>query len=399
MLASRSRNWRRNASSPLAVALTLSFCAQTILIAPAQAFLFIVAKKVQVFTPMESKLSDQSGTSVDTATGDDIQGGLAPLSLQNNANSSSKTDKLESDAGGQYLKLHAETISVKQKGPLDGNGDLKANTLPTKSLKLELEVGKDKFIDKAKNVNVMPLSLQDSDAAVDQKFITENECEKAQISELWEATLNRNPDIQFVVQKLVPSSDKGRTTTMLMRLISSTLCSVAGGVAVVNPSPGGFAATQVATSTIMNIIGSVDSNQRNHASIDEGQAISLYMLVRGTADKVTENYRDYKKFIRKINRAEKSSEKVESLVAEVRSAQDAIKQIESDYLIDKAQGEVEEAVADARRYRQSLIDLAGVEAVNKLDLALKDQLVAEESGTLDKGPVLPGQKARPLSFE
>ena len=403
MFAFKWRNRQRNTCSPLVVALTMSLCAQNSLVGPAQALPFIAAKKPQVHVPMESKLDDAAGPSADTesreATKDtnnkSDETNLAPLTLTEDAKGSAGKTQPASESGAQFLKLHAETVSVTQKGPLDGDSESKPTTLPSKSLKGELGAGKGKLIDQANKVNVRPLSLQYSEAETEQKTITELDCERAQISELWEATLNRNQDIQFVVQKLMPNSDKGRTTTMLMRLISMTLSTAVSTTAVVNPTPGGYATSQVASNAIMSVINTVDSKQRGRESLDEGQAISLYMMVRGTADKVTENYRDYKKFVRKIDRSENRTEKLQNMIADTRSRQDDIRQFEMEYWIDRSQGDVEEAVADARRYRQSLIDLAGGEAVTKLDLALNEQLIAEQNGVLDKGPLLPGQRLKP----
>ncbi len=48
------------------------------------------------------------------------------------------------------------------------------------------------------------------------------------------------------------------------------------------------------------------------------------------------------------------------------------------YTLAKAKGDVEEAYYDARRYRQTLIDLAGSEAVSKLDRSWQDQFLAEK---------------------
>ncbi len=55
MLASKSRNMFRSASTPLALALTVSLCAQALFVGPAQALSFISAKKSQLQTPNGSE--------------------------------------------------------------------------------------------------------------------------------------------------------------------------------------------------------------------------------------------------------------------------------------------------------------------------------------------------------
>jgi hypothetical protein len=85
------------------------------------------------------------------------------------------------------------------------------------------------------------------------------------------------------------------------------------------------------------------------------------------------------------------------MIRDARSGQDAAKQIEMEYTLSKAKGDVEEANYDARRYRQTLIDLAGGEAVNKLDQALQDQLLAEKE--LDKKTQVAEKPTTALSEE
>ncbi len=435
MLASKSRSWPRRTSSPLALALTVSLCVQALESGPAQALSFITAKKSQLQTPMEAKLDLDAGPISDTASGDtqaaakvansetknDLKSDskknkkeskkdsvkdsakdsvkasepessnkgesqiLAPLSLTDEKQSGGNSEEGSAAKGSddtQYMKLHAETMGVAPKGPLDGDGSSAPTTLPSKSLKSEIGPGKGRLVDQAKNVNVMPTVLMDTDEETDQKIITDRECEKAQVSDLWEATLTRNQDIQFVVQKLMPSSDKSHATTALMRMISSTLATGISAGAMLSPSPAGYMSAQMGSSMIMQSMGLLEAKNNRKAQIDQGQAISLYKMVRDTADKVTENYRDYKKYVKRADRAQTTASDLQNMIQDARAGQDAAKQIEMEYTLSKAKGDVEEAWYDARRYRQTLIDLAGSEAVNKLDQALQDQLLAEKE--LDK---------------
>ena len=451
MLASKSRSWLRSTSTPLALALTVSLCAQALLVGPAQALSFISAKKSQLQTPMEAKLDLDSGPSADTTAGDsqetaktstaeakaepksepktESKSESKKVSRRDSKKDSAKasvpatSDKAEApslaplsltddkEAGGnaqegatpganddkQYMKLHAETMGVSPKGPLDGDGNSGPTTLPSKSLKSEIGPGKGKLVDQAKNVNVMPTVLMDTDEESDQKIITDRECEKAQVSDLWEATLTRNQDIQFVVQKLMPSSDKSHATTALMRMISSTLATGISAGAMLSPSPMGYATAQMGSSMIMQTMGLMEAKNGRKAQIDQGQAISLYKMVRDTADKVTENYRDYKKYIKKADRAQVTTAELQNMIRDASAGQDAAKQIEMVYTLSKSKGDIEEAMYDARRYRQTLIDLAGGEAVNKLDQALQDQLIAEKE--LDKRTQVAEKPAAALSEE
>ena len=158
----------------------------------------------------------------------------------------------ENKGEGQYLKLRAETMGIAPKGPIDANGSgIENTTLPSRSLKQELTKNKGGVFDNAKQVNAVPMILMDTDAEAKARDQTERDYEKAQLSDLWEATLNRNPDIQFVVQRLMPSSDHNHATTVLMRLISSTICSIASSAPIVyGPNQAALVGAQMTSSMI-----------------------------------------------------------------------------------------------------------------------------------------------------
>ncbi len=161
---------------PLSVlALFVSISAQAMLCDPVYSLPFITAKNTNLHTPTEEKLN----SNIVDETGVD--------------------DK-------NYVKLHADTMSISPKGPMDGDGaDSARLTLPTKSLKSEIENNSGSGLDRARKVNVMPLLLMETYAEAAGKEQTDREFERVQLSDLWEATLNRNQDVQFVVQKLIHS--------------------------------------------------------------------------------------------------------------------------------------------------------------------------------------------------
>jgi len=279
-------------------------------------------------------------------------------------------DKLSSNNSDSQLSGDKKSEPKASLAPINLNEDKQGEKTQNSALDL---------VDRAKKVNMAPMPLIKSDEEVDQAISLDLECEKKQISALWEATLNRSPDIQFVVQKLLPSSDKNRTTTLLMRMLSSSLSSIAGTTPVITgPNPLAIVGSQFTSNAFNQIIDLQDSKRQKREQIDQAQAIMLYQMVRGIADKVTEHYRDYKFRVRSIDTTQIRARKLQNLVKETRLGQDAVKQIEMEYWIDRVKTEIDEAVYIARRYRQSLVDLAGGEAVYKLDKDLQDQLLAEK---------------------
>lgn len=384
MLAGKSRVSHKSRYAPMTLALTVSILAQTIVVVPAQALSFIATKRsAQLQTPVEEKLdSAPSAESSSTASGAASEPvNLAPLSLSDekvsDAPAAASPKKATSDDSEQsdkgYMKLEASQNQFVPKGPIGDDGNSVAPGLPVKSMKSEISVGDKKIMDQARQVNVMPIPLQDSDAEVERKIVTQLDAEKVQISDLWEATLTKSQDIKFVVQKLMPSSDTSRTTTLMMRMLSSTIVGGMSAASMVSPSPMTYAGTQAGASLIMNVLGMVESGQQKRARISQQECIMLYTMVRATADKLVENYRDYKFSVTRLDRASKRVQTMQTYIAGARSNQDAVKQIEMEYLLDKAQGDVEESNEYCRRHRQQLIDLAGNDAVEKLDQQLADQ--------------------------
>jgi hypothetical protein len=69
------------------------------------------------------------------------------------------------------------------------------------------------------------------------------------------------------------------------------------------------------------------------------------------------------------------------MVAESRQVQDPAKQIEMEYTLRKAKRDIDEKLEQARLYRQQLTDLAGPDAIAKLDKELLDEHTAIEALT------------------
>lgn len=64
------------------------------------------------------------------------------------------------------------------------------------------------------------------------------------------------------------------------------------------------------------------------------------------------------------------------MINDTRAGQDALKQIEMEYWIDRMKEEVEDAVYMARRHRQKLVDFAGNDSVSKVDKSFEEQRFA-----------------------
>ncbi len=292
---------------------------------------------------------------------------LAPLTL--NAAPESKPDASEASAGEGVIKLRATASGFVPKGPIDPESKVLWGN--TKGLSEKL--GDKTILDRAKGVNVMPLPLLPSAQETDKKIDTVLEAEKAQMSDLWEATLTRSPDIQFVVQKLMPTSNHGHAATVITHMLSAAMFGAMGAANMMMPNMGMYAATSSSGNVLASLIGIQDSKNAKKANLSETEGIMLYTIVRNTADKLVENYRNYKKTLATQQKAVGDFQDLQNMVVAARSGQDATKQVEMEYTLKRAQRDLDETADDLRKYRQSLFDLAGPDAVASLDKQIEEE--------------------------
>lgn len=119
-------------------------------------------------------------------------------------------------------------------------------------------------------------------------------------------------------------------------------------------------------------------------------------MVRGTADKLVDHYRNYRKEMTNLRLAEADLTALQTMVRETRSTQSPSTAIEMEYTLRKAQREINGITEDVRKYRQNLNDLAGGDAVAKLDKQLDEEQLAmdpaieeaQKEGQLG-GPITP----------
>lgn len=358
-------------------------------------------KKPNFHLPAQDKLEDSATESdtADSSTAGSTEGDK-PLDL-----SSIKLgdDKAQSDAPSEEgtLKTGATINDFVPKGPMgEGTTGLPATSIKVGEAKDDKSNKKDKkdsktaalgkgdLKDTAKAVNAQPLALINSNEEVQEKSELLDNSEKKQIADLWDATLERSPDIQFVVQKLVPTSDKGHATHIMMKMLSSVMYGAVGSMAMVSPTQGTYVAQNFAASLLGQLNGTLDKKQLAKMSLTQGEIISLYNMVRTTADRLVDQYRCYKKFTVSMDRAATDLEDLRNMAKDARVGQDAAKQLEMEYTLRKAQRDIDEKVEDVHRYRQNLMDIAGPEAIAKLDTQIKSEMQQLDDTKLQTDNVL-----------
>ena len=251
------------------------------------------AKQVFFQTPAYSKLVLGAGpqtndkvSSATTATAyADTSTALTPLTL---------SDPEPQESGQHSKSTLTATLTATgyvPKGPVDPAG--KSLFLPDESISDRLtEKG---ILKQATKVGLMPLPLQESTEELQQRADTEVDAEKVQLADLWESTLTQSPDIQFVIQKLIPTSKPGHTSTILTRMLGTAVFGAMGAMGTVAPGNMGVnAGGNMGASMIMNVLNLQEKKTAKLAQLSQTETIMLYNMVRGTADHLVDNYRGYK---------------------------------------------------------------------------------------------------------
>lgn len=287
---------------------------------------------------------------------------LSPVMLSDANTNNDKVASLtpESATGSGVLKSTVQQDVIVPKAP---NSDGAMDPISIKDGNI-----KDKVYKQAKSVNAMPLPLQESPEEASKKSDTLRENEKAQIAELWDATLTRSPEIQFVVQKLMPTNDHTHAATTMMNMLSTGLY---GAMGAVNMMSGGSAVSSMGTmmsgQMIAQVLGTAQGKMAKAAKLSETEQIMLFTIIRTTADKLVDTYRSYKKESASLEQAQLDLQDLKEMANEAVKTQDSVKQVEMQYTLKKAQRDVDGVIQDVKRFRQGLIDLAGPDPVAKLD--------------------------------
>lgn len=356
--------------------------AGSIALAPA-----VQAKRLSFEMPAYNKLIDGSGPQTnDVHTADGAQQSTDESSSSSSSSSSSNDlspltlngDQPSAATTGEGVlkgEVNKDSFAAKNNtgggtdsnAPASGQSKLVAGGKASKALN-----GREKAPD------VGPLALHESEGEVQEKVETIVDAEKQQLQDLWQATILRNPDIQFVINKLQPTSDQSHATAYMMKALGQALFGIMSAAPLMTPTPSPmmFMGSNAGASLLSNLFASHEAKQAKKYAISQEQATILYKIVRDVADKLVVDYRNYKREIVALEAAQKDFEDLQSMAAEAKTT-DASEAIKIEYTIRKAKRDLEYHNENIRRERQALIDLGGADAVAKLD-----QQLAEERNAL-----------------
>lgn len=348
----------------------------------------LAGKKPSLKLPVNDKLDLEAAP--EPVKAEEQSADLAPLSLSSPLEKKADATTTQED-GTETLNASVTKEQFVPKGPLDGENDTLKSTFSVKNSKMTGDgSGKGSLVDQATMVNASPLTLQPTTDEQASKLTEEQQIEKEQMTALWEAALQNSPDINFVLAKLMPSSDPSKTVTLLMKTLSTVIYTGIGSMGMMNPSQGTYLMQNLSFNVFSQILGTAESARNKKANISQAEQIMLYNMIRNTADKVVGHYRDYKLQHKKLNNANEDFEDLKKMVSEASAGSGASQQIEMNYTLKKAQREINEIGGQLGKYRQHLVDLSGQTAVEKLDESIdkefqsKTQLAGNEGSTEEK---------------
>lgn len=259
-------------------------------------------------------------------------------------------------------------IDAKELVPIDLNVEGKSNK-GTKSLPVNPAPSS---YEKAKNANLVPLPLIPSKTEKEdsEKFqLTEH---KRQLQDLWAATIDRSADIQFAISVLQPTSNQKHATSEALKLVGNALFNIGGTIAPAGPIRTGVALGNPIMNRIM-----LKPADGNVPQVSVGETIVLYKIVRDTADGLVDSYRNYRRCIAEKDAALMDLADLDRCKEEIHNQARPATIVQFEYTLSKAQRDAFLCNDKVELFRQKLLDLAGEEAVEKLDLE-----IAQEKETL-----------------
>lgn len=221
--------------------------------------------------------------------------------------------------------------------------------------------------DQARMVNLMPTGLQQTMEEEQSQADIKYNAEKLELADLWDSTLARSQDIQFVVQKLMPNNNSGKTASVMMKMLSATVFGGMSMMTMMAPNMGAQVGANAGASLMMQALNGMQTNADKKARLNQTEAIMLYKIVRDTAKQLVDAFKDYKIELSNLQRSNEDLNRLQGMVKDVRASQTPVEQIKLESILMEKQSEIQRQSELVSRHRQTLVDLSGTDAVAKLD--------------------------------
>ncbi len=199
---------------------------------------------------------------------------------------------------------------------------------------------------------------------------TSAELNSEELSDLWDAALANNPDIQFIIEKMTPKKSSIKSGGIVKDLSHAMYGCVLSGEGVASTAAKQSTGTQL----IMDVLCDKQSKEDKKQGTKESDAIVLFKMIRDTAHKLTTNFYNYKKYMNGLDRANLDLIDLSAMVADTREKVNSSHAAELDYLLRKQQRDIEAIQVSMERCHHELSVLCGQNAVSKLDARIAENI-------------------------
>ncbi len=286
---------------------------------------------------------------------------LSPINLGNSsqqpASPAAADESKETDAA--VLNGSVKDTEFAQSKSTDKNGGDEDSVMAPKSIK------DDKGASTSDPTKVSKIELEPTADEAEKKVETLLDMERAELSDLWDSTLVRSKDIQFVVSKLAPTKAPAATGDKgLIKNLGDSIFNASGAFSSLSRGvvPGTSGADLVKSVLVQG-----SSETAKKANITENEAIQLYNMIRNTAKALVDNYYSYKKYRNALSRAGIDLLDLQAMVRDASGKANPVNVGEIDYIIRKQNREIDSLKEEMGQTRGRLVELAGDKAITRLD--------------------------------
>ncbi len=194
--------------------------------------------------------------------------------------------------------------------------------------------------------------------------------EKEQLLELWRATLARNRTIQFIIKSLSANPDDLEKNNAVMQALSKALFVPFYAIAAVSNNSLINGGTAVGARVIGDIVDAQTGAQDRSREITKTDLIVLFMLVDEVANRMRTSYYAYKeaRIEKKLLEFELQAGRIDAAEAFQKNQQSSI--FFTRMVVRDLERKTRSNKLNFASNRRTLVELAGDEAVNSVDLLI-----------------------------
>ena len=207
----------------------------------------------------------------------------------------------------------------------------------------------------------------------EDKITRENffsQTEKEQLLELWRATLARNRTIQFIIKSLSANTDEIEKNNAVMQVLSKALFVPFYAASALTSNALVSGGSAVGARVIGDVVASTNAQTDRTKEVTKTDMIVLFMLVDEVAERMRQSYYTYKeaKVEKELLLFELEPARIDA--AEAMDQKDASSVFFTRMVVRDLERNLRQVDLQYASNRRTLIELAGEQAVDSVDLLI-----------------------------